>query len=53
MQFDVRALNADATVSQLSVDALDEADARRQVESRGLFVAAVILAALARRAVTR
>src|SRR4051812_13267523 len=41
MQFEVRALGADAAVSQLNIDALDEADARRQVESRGLFVAAV------------
>ncbi|HEU5436763.1 MAG TPA: type II secretion system F family protein [Telluria sp.] len=41
MQFDVRALSADAVVSSLTVDALDEADARRQVEARGLFVAAV------------
>lgn len=41
MQFDVRALSADAVVSRLTVDALDEADARRQVEARGLFVAAV------------
>jgi len=41
MQFEVRALGADAAVSQLNIDALDEADARRQVESRGLFVAAI------------
>ncbi|MFL6710290.1 MAG: type II secretion system F family protein, partial [Massilia sp.] len=41
MQFEVRALGADAAVAQLNIDALDEADARRQVESRGLFVAAV------------
>jgi len=41
MQFEVRALGANAAVSQLSIDALDEADARRQVEARGLFVAAV------------
>ncbi|MDL2356068.1 MAG: type II secretion system F family protein [Pseudomonadota bacterium] len=41
MQYEVRALTPDATLSQLSIDALDEADARRQVESRGLFVAAI------------
>jgi general secretion pathway protein F len=45
MQYDVRALSADAAtaaaVTSLVVDALDEADARRQVEARGLYVAAV------------
>ena len=41
MQFQVRALTADSTVAQLSVDALDEADARRQVEARGLFVSTI------------
>lgn len=41
MQFDVRALSADAVVARIQVDALDEADARRQVEARGLFVAAI------------
>ncbi len=41
MQFEVRALGANAAASTLSIDALDEADARRQVEARGLFVAAV------------
>jgi general secretion pathway protein F len=41
MQYEVRALSPDAAVEQLSIDALDEADARRQVEARGLFVAAV------------
>ncbi len=41
MQFDVRALSHDAVVSQWTVDALDEADARRQVEARGLFVSVV------------
>ncbi len=41
MQFEVRALTADSAVAQLSIDALDEADARRQVEARGLFVAAI------------
>ena len=41
MQYEVRALTADSAVAQLSIDALDEADARRQVEARGLFVAAI------------
>ncbi len=41
MQFDVRALSADAVVAQLSVDALDEIDARRQVEARGMYVASI------------
>ncbi len=41
MQYEVRALTAEASVARLSVDALDEADARRQVEARGLFVSSV------------
>ena len=41
MQYEVRALTPDAHVAQLSIDALDEADARRQVEARGLFVSAI------------
>jgi general secretion pathway protein F len=41
MQYEVRALSPDSMVEQLSVDALDEADARRQVEARGLFVSTV------------
>ncbi len=41
MQFEVRALSADAVVEQLSIDAFDEADARRQAEARGLFVSSV------------
>ncbi len=41
MQFDVRALSLDSVVTQFSVDALDEQDARRQVEARGLYVAAI------------
>jgi general secretion pathway protein F len=41
MQYEVRALTPDSAVAQLSIDALDEADARRQVEARGLFVAAI------------
>ncbi len=41
MQFEVRALSADSVVTQLAVDALDEPDARRQVEARGLYVASI------------
>jgi general secretion pathway protein F len=41
MQFDVRALSPDHLISQLTIDAVDEADARRQVEARGLFAAKV------------
>ena len=41
MQFAVRTLAPDQSISRQIVDALDEADARRQVEARGLFVSAV------------
>ncbi|WP_312550141.1 type II secretion system F family protein [Massilia sp.] len=41
MQFAVRTLAPDLSITSLVVDALDEADARRQVEARGLFVSAV------------
>jgi general secretion pathway protein F len=41
MQFDVRVLSDDRLVTMLTVDARDEADARRQVEARGLFAASV------------
>ncbi|MES2741046.1 MAG: type II secretion system F family protein [Pseudomonadota bacterium] len=41
MQFDVRALSPEMTLSSLTVDGRDEADARRQVEARGLFVSAI------------
>ncbi len=41
MQYEVRALTPNAVVEQLSIDALDEADARRQVEARGLFVSSL------------
>ena len=41
MQYEVRALTAQANVARLSIDALDEADARRQVEARGMFVSAI------------
>ncbi|MEW6370597.1 MAG: type II secretion system F family protein [Pseudomonadota bacterium] len=41
MQFAVRTLAPDLSITNLVIDALDEADARRQVEARGLFVSAV------------
>jgi general secretion pathway protein F len=41
MQFAVRTLAPDMSIARLTVDALDAADARRQVEARGLFVSAV------------
>ncbi|TFW16881.1 type II secretion system F family protein [Duganella callida] len=41
MQFDVRTLSADMVISHLVIDGRDEADARRQVEARGLFVSAI------------
>jgi general secretion pathway protein F len=41
MQFAVRTLAPDMSISSLLVDATDEVDARRQVEARGLFVSAV------------
>jgi general secretion pathway protein F len=41
MQFDVRTLSADMVISHLLIDGRDEADARRQVEARGLFVSSI------------
>jgi general secretion pathway protein F len=41
MQFAVRTLAPDMSISSQLVDAPDEADARRQVEARGLYVSAV------------
>src|SRR5262245_60553830 len=41
MQFAVRTLAPDLSISNHVVDAQDEADARRQLEGKGLFVAAV------------
>ncbi|TFW34274.1 type II secretion system F family protein [Massilia horti] len=41
MQFAVRTLAPDMSIASVVVDAPDEADARRQVEARGLFVSAV------------
>ena len=41
MQFAVRTLAPDMRVASVVVDAPDEADARRQVEARGLYVSAI------------
>jgi general secretion pathway protein F len=41
MQFAVRTLAPDMSISKLVVEAADALDARRQVEARGLFVSAV------------
>lgn len=41
MHYDVRALSADHRVMRLRIDAVDESDARRQVEARGLYPAAI------------
>jgi general secretion pathway protein F len=41
MQYDVRTLSPDSLMSQITVDAHDEADARRQIEARGLYAAAI------------
>jgi general secretion pathway protein F len=41
MQYDVRTLSADNLITELTVDARDEADARQQVEARGLFAAEI------------
>ncbi|NIA54940.1 type II secretion system F family protein [Massilia sp. TW-1] len=41
MQFAVRTLAPDMRIASVLVDAQDEADARRQVEARGLFVSAI------------
>jgi len=41
MQFAVRTLAPDLSISNVLIDALDEADARRQVEAKGLFVSAI------------
>jgi general secretion pathway protein F len=41
MQFAVRTLAPDMHIASVLVDAPDEADARRQVEARGLFVSAI------------
>ncbi len=41
MRFEVRALAPGQAVARLVLEAADEADARRQVEARGLFVGAI------------
>jgi general secretion pathway protein F len=41
MQFDVRTLSPEMVIGHLVIDGRDEADARRQVEARGLFVSAI------------
>jgi general secretion pathway protein F len=41
MQFEVRTLSAEMVIAHLVIDGRDEADARRQVEARGLFVSAI------------
>jgi general secretion pathway protein F len=41
MQFAVRTLAPDMRIASVLVDASDEADARRQIEARGLFVSAI------------
>ncbi|MDP3670124.1 MAG: type II secretion system F family protein [Telluria sp.] len=51
MQFTVRTLAPDLSIATVLVDARDEADARRQMQARGLFVSA--LAPLPRRALRR
>jgi len=42
MQYDIRTLSSDHVMTRLTVEAFDEADARRQVEARGLFAASII-----------
>jgi general secretion pathway protein F len=41
MQFEVIALSANQTVNTLSIEALDEQDARHQVEAQGLYIAEI------------
>jgi general secretion pathway protein F len=41
MQFAVRTLAPDLSIASVVIEASDEADARRQVEARGLYVSAV------------
>lgn len=41
MQYDVRALSTDHLVTRFTIDAQNEADARRQIEARGLFAATI------------
>jgi general secretion pathway protein F len=41
MRYSIRTLAPDMRIARLSVEAVDEADARRQVEARGLHVSAI------------
>ena len=41
MQFNVRALSSGHVISQIHIDAMDEADARRQLAARGLYATAM------------
>ncbi|CAN7491068.1 type II secretion system F family protein [Pseudoduganella sp. LjRoot289] len=41
MQFEVRTLSPEMVIGRQVIDGRDEADARRQVEARGLFVSAI------------
>jgi len=41
LRYDVRALSPDHLISHLTLEARDEQDARRQVETRGLFAAEI------------
>ena len=41
MQFHIRALSIDHVITQLTIDARDESDARQQVTERGLFIASM------------
>jgi len=41
MQFDVRTLSPEMVIGHIVIDGRDEADARRQVEARGLFISAI------------
>ena len=41
MQFHLRALSTDHVITQMTIDARDEPDARQQMAERGLFVASI------------
>ena len=41
MKFDVRTLAPDLSIAQITIDGRDEAEVRRMVESRGLFISAM------------
>lgn len=41
MQFHIRALSIDHVITQLTIDARDESDARQQMTERGLFIASM------------